>query len=194
MSVILFLDHKKILRRMRKFYISIMVFVVVFSFVLYPMSSNENTVINDPHYRIIRLLRNQPISVGIAVEISETLLNECEGSGVPVNLALAVLECESQFKPWATSQGGAKGLGQISPLVWGFYVRDKNLQDSRWAYSPELGVRVMVWFLGDLLTQYGSWDKALRFYCSGNSENKSPQVNRYVKSVLTKAKEYKHGG
>jgi hypothetical protein len=61
-------------------------------------------------------------------------------------------------------------------------------------------VTVGIKYLSDLFNQYGSWEKVLRHYACGNPENKSHEINKYVKAVLTKAKvyhldkEYKYGG
>jgi hypothetical protein len=149
--------------------------------------SSESPSQNNLRYQIIEVLRNQPISIGVAIDITEVLIEECQNSDVPIGLGLSVIFQESQFRPWATSRTGARGLGQISPVVWDLYIKDKDLKDARWSYTPCLGVRVMIWFLGDLYKQYGSWDKALRYYYSG-SIKKSNKSNEYVMAVMERAR------
>jgi hypothetical protein len=41
----------------------------------------------------------------------------------------------------------------------------------------------MVWFLGDLLQTYGSTEKALNHYFTGNGE-KTKAIERYVRGVF----------
>lgn len=194
MGVILTETHNQTLKQVRRacyrfnFFIAILVLTLALCF--NPFTSTENVSIIDPRFELIQILRNHPISVGTALDIAEILIEECERSEVPVNLVLAVLECESQFKPWATSRTGAKGLGQISPVVWSLYIKDKNLRDPRWAYTPALGVRVMIWFLGDLYRIYNDWDKVLRHYYQGSSKL-SKHSDGYLRAVFQKKGYYR---
>jgi hypothetical protein len=51
-------------------------------------------------------------------------------------------------------------------------------------------IGIGIQYLGDLFSQYQSWENALRHFYSGNSKNKSREVSRYVKAVLAKAKHF----
>lgn len=82
---------------------------------------------------------------------------------VPTDLALAVLETESSFRPDAVSPKGAKGLFQLMPLL----IREYEVTDP---FDPEENIRAGVQHLGVLLRKYDEDDRlAVAAYNAGES-------------------------
>lgn len=80
---------------------------------------------------------------------------------VPYDLALAVLETESSYRPDAESEKGAKGLFQLMPLIINTY----GVTDP---FDPDQNVRAGVQHLGVLLSKYEDPSIAIAAY---NAEN-----------------------
>ena len=116
---------------------------------------------------------------------------------VPVSLALAVAEAESDFVADAVSPAGARGVMQIMPATarGEFGVSEEELWD------PRLNIRLGVTFLEGLIDPYdGRWDLALSHYNggsrvgSGTEARVIPATRAYVDKVLATERRYASQG
>ena len=110
--------------------------------------------------------------------LAEALVSSCEEWGVPLELALAVMEQESGFQPDAVNPAtGCYGLMQLSP---------------KWfpgGLSPEENIRTGVSYLGELLELYdGDQARAVTAYYYGPSDRDS---SWYSNEVLERAEGWK---
>ena len=86
---------------------------------------------------------------------------------VPYHLALAVLETESDYFPFAESEKGAKGLMQLMPLLLKHYGVDDP-------FDPDQNIKAGIQHMGVLLDTYGGdQERAVAAYFAGE-----PAVNR----------------
>lgn len=88
-------------------------------------------------------------------ELQAALQEACEEHGVPVSLALGLIEVESGFQVDVVSSKGAYGLCQLNP---------KYFPDD---LAPADNIAAGVAWLGELLEQYGDTAAALRAYNLG---------------------------
>lgn len=88
-------------------------------------------------------------------ELQTALYEACEASGVPVSLALGLIETESGFDPEIVSPKGAYGLCQLNPKYF-----PTNL-------SPSENIAAGIGWLGELLERHGDPAAALRAYNLG---------------------------
>lgn len=87
--------------------------------------------------------------------VAEALAESCEEYGVPLSLALGVIEVESGFQADAVSAEGCYGLCQLNPKYF-----PEGL-------SPADNVRHGMRFLGELLERHGDTAAALTAYNAG---------------------------
>lgn len=188
--VILLSEHQKILKnqmkRMRLFYGSFMALVMVLPLVLSPMLSDAP--VPDRRSIILEALKTKPLTIGQALSISEIIIEQ--SSIVPIPLLLAVIQVESEFKPFSVSNKGARGLMQIRRIIFDEYVKGMGLTFKEQGFDPCLNVRIGIQYLGDLFLQYNDWNKALVHFYSGSGNNRTTDTLRYVKSVQNKIKQY----
>ena len=61
---------------------------------------------------------DEPVYYDVPLEhpLQDRLFDLCEEYGVPVEMALAVMEQESRFQADVVSEGGDQGLFQINPV------------------------------------------------------------------------------
>ena len=80
---------------------------------------------------------------------------------VPYHLALAVLETESDYFPFAESEKGAKGLMQLMPLLLKHYGVDDP-------FDPDQNIKAGIQHMGVLLDTYGGdQERAVAAYFAG---------------------------
>lgn len=91
-------------------------------------------------------------------DLQTALREACADSGVPVSLALGLIEEESGFDPEAVSRKGAYGLCQLNP---------KYFPDG---LTPGENIAAGVGWLGELLEIYGDTAAALRAYNLGHDD------------------------
>jgi len=102
-------------------------------------------------------------------ELQAALREACEESGVPVALALGLIETESGFRPDAVSSEGCRGLCQLNPR----YFPD--------GLSPAENIAAGVGYLGELLERYkGDTQAALTAYNAGHDTGS----RTYARAVL----------
>ena len=95
------------------------------------------------------------VDVPLDREIQAALRAACEESGVPVSLALGLIEAESAFDPEVVSSKGAYGLCQLNPR----YFPDD--------LTPAENIAAGIGWLGELLERYEDSAAALRAYNLG---------------------------
>lgn len=88
--------------------------------------------------------------------LQDHLRTACEAYHVPFELALGVIEVESNFDPDVVSSSGARGLMQLMPMYFGS------------SLTPAENINAGVQFLGELYDKYGNWTDALIVYHSGH--------------------------
>jgi hypothetical protein len=106
--------------------------------------------------------------------------------GVPYHLALAVLETESNYFPFAESEKGAKGLMQLMPLLLDHY----RVEDP---FDPDQNIKAGIQHIGVLLNRYdGDQERAVAAYFAGEPavnraqalDELGPETQAYVPRVL----------
>jgi soluble lytic murein transglycosylase-like protein len=66
-------------------------------------------------YRNFILDRNRKLSLQVADQIAQSVISYSNGYHVDARLVMALIICESDFRPMSTSHSGAMGLGQLMP-------------------------------------------------------------------------------
>lgn len=94
-------------------------------------------------------------AIPLSVELQAVLREACAEHGVPVELALSVIQVESNFQPEAVSPEGCYGLMQLNPKYFPA------------GLSPEDNLRAGIGHLGRLLERYGDVAAALTAYNAG---------------------------
>ncbi|MBI4179685.1 lytic transglycosylase domain-containing protein [bacterium] len=96
--------------------------------------------------------------------LMDTLRRELPKHSVPPDLALAVMQAESNFDPSAVSPKGAIGVMQIMPST----ALGLGVDDAADLYEPEINISTGLRHLSDLLSKYGGDErKALAAYNAG---------------------------
>ena len=108
-------------------------------------------------------------------ELQAALRASCAESGVPVSLALGLIEEESGFDIDVVSRKGAYGLCQLNPK---YFPRD---------LTPAENIAAGVGYLGELLEQHGDTAAALRAYNLGYDDGD----RRFADAVLAAAERWK---
>ena len=88
--------------------------------------------------------------------------------GVPVAMILAVIRTESDFRPDAVSDAGAKGLMQLMPQTFLWLCEELNeTQENERITDPWINIRYGTYYLSYLYEKFGSWRVALAAYNAG---------------------------
>ena len=200
MSVILWSDHSKIVRSLkhkvlRTYIIGAVIILCILGLVW--VDRLENNLIKESSQtfkgefqtllakqQLFHLLRSKALTVGQAIDIADVILGQ---NAVPVAIALAMISIESEFNPNAVSDHGAKGLTQLMPIVWKIYA---NKFSPKQIHDIPLNIKVGLTYLGDLHTQYKSWQLALRAYNAGPENVGNKKYDSYALTVLRKAREF----
>lgn len=131
---------------------------------------------------LLQILRKKPLTLSNALDIMEAVSTQ---KAVPIPIILGILEQESNFDPRAISPKGARGQGQLMPIVWKTYGNGTNVHD------PLSNITASIGYLTDLKRIYREdWPKILRVYNGGPPNVNNKELDGYVRSVLAKAKLY----
>jgi soluble lytic murein transglycosylase-like protein len=147
---------------------------------------------------ILKVLRQSDIQLGVAMEITQAVIDQSKKYGIPVSLFLAIMKKESNFNVDARSAVNAMGIMQIHPLTWDAYIKKMNLNVSRnKAFEPALNIMVSAAFLNDLKDQYTKkgyketilWDYVLSTYYAG-AESVKGGLKKNHRHYVKKVREY----
>jgi hypothetical protein len=103
--------------------------------------------------------------------IAQTLIDECRKQGVPIELALGIIQQESHFYSKSHSGAGARGLMQIMPVT---YRDNTKRRDYNTLYDPIVNIRIGLDEIAGYLRKYnGDVELALQAYNwgPGNVDN-----------------------
>lgn len=110
-------------------------------------------------------------AIPLSAELQAALREACAEHGVPVPLALGVIQVESRFQPDAVSPEGCYGLMQLNPKYFPA------------GLSPADNLRAGIEYLGRLLEQRGDTAAALTAYNTGHDTGS----RTYADAVLAAA-------
>lgn len=203
MSVILKSDHLREVRRIRRRARAIHAagILIILSLLILPWAYKmEADLITEAYgiarhefettrarHELISLMRTKPLSVGQSLDIADIIITQRE---VPVSLVLAIISQESEFRPEAVSEKNARGLMQITPLVYKTYSDPKSETHKRQMHDPVTNVRTGISYLWEMKEKYGTWTRALRVYQAGPKNADNKQFDWYVRGVLAKMERY----
>ena len=83
--------------------------------------------------------------------------------GIPQNIFQSVIQTESSGNAYAVSPAGAKGLGQLMPVIY----RANEYGGAIDPFNPKANLDRSAAFLSDMYKKYGNWDDALSHYNAG---------------------------
>ena len=101
--------------------------------------------------------------------LAMAIVREARTNGVDPLLVVAVIRTESSFNNYAVSHVGAMGLMQVMPDT-GTYLADKagfKLQRSTNLFDSELNVELGTAYLANLISRFGTPERALVAYNAG---------------------------
>ncbi len=95
----------------------------------------------------------------------------CKEYDVPINLAYAVIKCESGFDPKAVSDIGARGLMQLTPdtFEWVQGKMGVDTQSVDALFDPETNIRAGIYLLSINLADFETTEYALAAYHAGRA-------------------------
>ena len=136
-----------------------------------------------PHYKAAAKFFNPNLTDEQAETIAAAILRSSIQNGVDPRLVVAVIACESSFRPDAVGKKGEIGLGQLKPETAAGLGVDP--------YDPVQNIDGCVRYLRQQLDRFGSLELALAAYNAGpNAVSKAggiPQngiTPKYVQKVL----------
>lgn len=121
--------------------------------------------------------------IPLSYDLQDELQTSCLRWGIPYELALAVIQTESNFDPAAVGPDGRDhGL---------FQIRDSNFQwltdcTGEDPTDPTGNIRCGVWMLHYLVDKYGDTETALTAYRYGHNNGNTS----YAKLIMKRAKEF----
>ena len=119
----------------------------------------------------------------------------CEKEGVPVEIALALIERESGFQADAVSETDDHGYMQINAC---HFVPALKYQDLLPKIHPLDNIEYGVWLLAENCRTFGSWGRALMVYADGFCALKKPEwitgVDERALALLDRAEEIRMDG
>lgn len=126
--------------------------------------------------QITELLKNENSDMedNTAETISHVLYEESSQYGLDYRLILALMKIESNFQHNVVSSRGARGLLQVKPSLAKFIARDLGIKwDGRETLDePDTNIKIGVWFLSQLMTDFRNTHMALKAYNMGPSKAK----------------------
>ena len=103
-------------------------------------------------------------------DFEEYVKKYSEEYGVPEYIVFAVIDVESDFKPYLTSDAGTRGLMQMSPATFEWLTSAEHLGEdlsSDELYEPEVNIRYGTYYLSYLFDKFHNWDTVFAAYNAG---------------------------
>ncbi len=154
----------------RVFRATLLVVIFLLSFHLPPVhfeSRNRQEAIKE----ILTVLERHPTGLANVTkeELAEVIYEEATRHNQDPKFILAVIAIESEFKTWAVSVKGAKGLMQIMPEVGQLLAEEIGIEWSgdRTLFNPFLNIRMGVYYLSQLTRHFNDPRIALTAYNYG---------------------------
>jgi hypothetical protein len=186
-------DHERVVRRIKFWHVKIHIILAgLLAISLYlpcqlkierDLLQAENSSLRTRH-RIMEMLRTRPMTVGQAMDITDAVIQQKK---VPVEVVIAVMRQESEFRPDAVSKKGARGLMQVMPVIWKIY----SLPHFRNVTDPAQNVHVGTQYLADLFDQFGDWKAVFRAYYAGPENHNNKKYDWYANAVAKKIADYR---
>ena len=144
---------------------------------------------------ILAVLEGHPTGLANVTkeELAEVIYEEATHYNHNPKFILAVITIESEFKNWAVSEKGAKGLMQIMPEVGQFLAQELSIEWSgdRTLFNPFINIRMGVYYLSQLILQFDDPRIALAAYNYGPTYvkdriDRNEQIpQQYYRRILT---------
>lgn len=153
-----------------------------------PLEENENELIEQALLEQGYFHEEIPLDY----DLQAHLIAVCEEYGVPMSVALGVIQAESTFT--ATAQNGScYGYMQINSINSGWLEESIGVTDLT---DPYQNIRSGVYILSDLYGKYGDWHKALTAYNFGEAGaqkhvfSQGYTTTTYSRTVMAYAEEW----
>ena len=117
-------------------------------------------------------------------ELQRHVREQAERQGVPFEIALAVIERESSYKPDAVSDTGDFGLMQINVCNHRWLYEELGITD---VMDPEQNIEAGLYILGRAFQKYDDPDKALMAYNMGEGGARSAWDSGITSTDYSKA-------
>ncbi|MGC9489952.1 MAG: transglycosylase SLT domain-containing protein [Thermovirgaceae bacterium] len=127
--------------------------------------------------------QNKDIDPLVAWRQAVSFVHYSKKYDVPLDLAVAVANTESHFKPEARSGFGAMGVMQVAWHVHEHLLKANGIAAAEDLYDPEMGIAAGTLLLSRYLNHYGSTQRALERYYGGAVSRYWPKVSRYIAKV-----------
>ena len=114
--------------------------------------------------------------------VMSILIYEAGKLEIPINVASALIQIESDFDPDAISETGDHGLFQINLATW---QKVLNIDPTK-IYKPENNIKIGLKILRKCYERAGSWSMALALYNAGKNYRKSGHPAKFQKSGFMK--------
>ncbi len=143
------------------------------------------------------------------IKYTEYVEKYSEEYGVPREVILAVIKCESSFTADAVSYRGAVGLMQIMPSTYEWLCTKTGEEpNTSLLYDPDINIKYGTYYLSYLYSRFGVWETAYAAYNAGDNRVKGwlederygldgrlidipiEETKNYVKKVSDNAKTY----
>jgi soluble lytic murein transglycosylase len=149
-------------------------------------------------YSVVKFNRTD-LTEDDAWDIAQVIFDESKDNAIDPMLILAIIKVESEFRPEAVSQRGARGLMQVLPIV-ADHLGQKTAEGKSIhpdvLHDPVLNIRLGVSYLSELRKQFRDLRLALTAYNWGPTElqkkldENEPIPFEYASKVLAAYKVY----
>ena len=128
------------------------------------------------------VLRASGMEDDVCLAVAQTIVEESNKTDIPIEMYLAIIKKESNFRSKARSSAHAKGIMQIQPGTWDAYVNKHNLPVTREnIFEPQANIIVASVILKELYDYYAKkgyeeseiWNYVLAAYYAGPASLKS---------------------
>ena len=155
-------------RPLLKAFLFVVIFILSFHLPdINPRFKNRQETIK----QILAVLESHPTGLANVTkeELADVIYEEATRHNQDPKFILAVIAVESEFKNWAVSEKGAKGIMQIMPEVGQFLAQEMGIEWSgdRTLFNPFLNIRMGVYYLSQLMRHFNDPRIALTAYNYG---------------------------